>query len=70
MGMMCSYNYREAIVPTDLMDAYLDFPSSYYLSLLGTLVTFILAWKICSYAACKMSPVVKTEVSNAKKPAY
>ena len=68
--IVCSYNYTERMVRSDLMDAYLQFPYSYYSSLLLTLIGFIVAWKTCARLAGKLSSQVRDELENARTPAW
>ena len=70
LNIFCVYNYTDHMDETDLMDAYLQFPWSYYTSILSSLVVFILAWKVCACLACKMSQTLKEELRKSRLPSY
>ena len=66
----CAYNYSDAMEESDLMDAYLDFHWSYYVSLMLTFFVFLLSWDICSKLGSKISQTIRTELDKARLPGY
>lgn len=70
LQIICSYNYTVDWVPSDLMDAYLEFHWSYYVSLSLTFFIFIFVWKICANLATKICKTLRDEIRNARLPSY
>ena len=68
--VMSLYNYTDHMAETDLLDAYLQFPVSYYLSTFITFLAFVLTWKSCARAAGKLSRTVRRQLRNARLPSY
>ena len=64
------YNYTEHMAETDLLDAYLQFPLSYYQSIFFTFTAFVLTWKYCARAASKLSRRVRRQLRRSRLPSY
>ena len=70
LQIISAYNYTEHFEEQDLIDAYLEFHWSYYLSLIGTLIAFIGIWDWCSLIGSKLCKKVKKEIANSRLPSY
>ena len=70
LQIICSYNYTEHFKEQDLINTYLEFHWSYYVSLVLTLIAFISIWNWCSLIASKLSAQVKKEIENSRLPSY
>ena len=68
METPCAYNYTEQMEETDVIDAYLTLPWSYYVSVFTTFIIFIMIWKLCTVVLCKVSDLIKSEIANARLP--
>ena len=70
LSMVCAYNFTERMAESDLMDAYTQFPASYYLSIFLTLIVFIFAWKTCARLGSKLSRTVRRQLRKSRLPSY
>lgn len=65
---MSAYNVTDRMESGDLIDAYLAFHWSYYVSLVVTLAIFIMVWRMCEKYCFRYRPKQKTEIQNARLP--
>ena len=70
LEIMCGYNYTERIQNLDLLDAYLSFPRSYYVSVTVSFFFFTLCWSFCCSLAVKIRKRLKRQLARARKPPY
>lgn len=70
MKIVCLYYPTNTTTMMDLLDTYLSFDWSYFLSIILTFLFFTATWSLCSIFARRMSPSLKDEIDRGRKPAY
>lgn len=70
LQMICAYKYNGNFTDSDLMDAYLDFHWSYYVSLIPTFFLFIFIWKMFTVSAGTMFDTIKEQLEKSRLPSY
>lgn len=64
-----AYNFTDdEPIKQDIIDLYLDFPKSYYVAVILSLMAFIISWKFCEKIARRISNKLRDEFDNARLP--
>lgn len=70
LQFVCSYNYTEHSKANDMLDSYLEFHWHYYVSVLLTLVLFMVTWSVSRVIQTRISRRIREELRGYHFPGY